>query len=87
MIVKNCLFDKNRDILPVSQTGFIDLQTAFVNNAVPSQTAMSEQDYNGIDDPASILGKPSDVFEAYEMESYVKEAGKTGNSEKDSANS
>lgn len=86
MVVKDCLFDPVKDKTPVSDTGYVDLKSAFVNNAIPSQVAGTEEDYNGIDDPSSILGKPSDVFEALEMESYVKETGKS-QSEKDSANS
>lgn len=63
----NPLCDKN----PVSSTGFVDLKSAFVNNAIPSNISNEDSDYNGIDDPASILGKPSDIFEAMEMESHI----------------
>ena len=86
MIVKKCAFNPVVDKTPVSDTGFVDLKTAFVNNSIPSQVSGSDSDYNGIDDPGSILGKPSDVFEAMEMESYIKDSSSSANSE-DSANS
>lgn len=85
MVVKDCKYNPIVDLNPVSQTGFVDLQKAMVNNCIPSNIVASEQDYNGIDDPASILGKPSDIFEAMDMEGYVKEAGTK--SESDSASS
>lgn len=87
MIVKDCVFNPDRDMTPVSQTGFVDLQSAMVNNCIPSNTSLSESDYNGIDDPASILGKPSDIFEAMDMEGYVKDSGSSSNKETDSASS
>lgn len=87
MLVKSCNFNPACDITPVSDTGFVDLQTAFLNNAIPSQIAESDTDYNGIEDPASILGKPSDIFEAMDMEGYVKGASDTDGSKKDSASS
>lgn len=55
----------------VSQTGYIDLKSAFVNSAIPSKLPDAESDYNGIDEPASILGKPRDVFEAMDMQSHI----------------
>lgn len=64
-----------KDMSPVSQTGFIDLCDAMVSGVVPSQLPDSDEVYNGIEEPESILGKPSDVFEALRMESYIKSAG------------
>ena len=71
MIVDNCRFDPKKDLTPVSQTGFIDLKSAFVSGVVPSVMQGADADYNGIDDPQSILGCPSDVFEAIEMQSHI----------------
>lgn len=60
-----------KDISPVSQTGFIDLPDAFANHNVPAGLPTEDLDYNGIDMPGAILGKPTDVFEAMEMESHI----------------
>lgn len=87
MRVKGCRYNPVMDLSSVSQTGFVDLKNAFANNSIPSQIVGAETDYNGIEDPASILGRPSDVFEAMVMESYVKSVGTSNKSEKDSANS
>lgn len=71
MEIGACRYNPVRDCTPVSQTGFIDLCSAFVNNTIPPSIGVSETEYNGMDDPSMILGKPSDVFEAIEMESHI----------------
>lgn len=75
MVVENCVYDEVVDIHPVDQFGFIDLVECLKNGEVPSTIADSEDQYNGIEDPGEILGKPSDVFEAYKMSDYIKKVG------------
>lgn len=67
MVVTECLYNEERDLKPVEPFGFVDLKESFINNCVPSNTPESESDYNGIQDPASILGRPSDVFDALRL--------------------
>ena len=76
MICK-CEYNEIGDIKEVDQFGFVDLNECMANGQVPSSVSNTEDEYNGIDDPSSILGKPHDVFEAYRMQDYVKSAGKT----------
>lgn len=75
MICK-CDYNDITDIKEVDQFGFVDLNECMANGQVPSTVSNTEDEYNGIDDPSSILGKPHDVFEAYRMQDYVKSAGK-----------
>lgn len=70
-----CKFNPEQDIHEVDQFGFIDLVECMANGEVPSTIADSEDQYNGIEDPGEILGKPSDVFEAYRMSDYIKRTG------------
>ena len=67
MIVLECKYNPERDLKAVEPFGFVDLKESFINNCVPSQAPDAESDYNGIQDPSSILGKPSDVFDALRM--------------------
>ena len=76
MICK-CEYNDIVDIKEVDQFGFVDLNECMANGQVPASVSNTEDEYNDIDDPASILGKPHDVFEAYKMQDYVKSAGKT----------
>lgn len=85
MIVEECLFDPVRDLQPVDQYGFVDLKTALDSGVVPSQVAESDEDYNGIDDPQKILGKPSDIFEAMDTQKALEQAASSAGEEKDDA--
>lgn len=80
MIVEKCFFDPVKDIAPVEQFGFVDLKSALANSVVPSVVADAESDYNGIENPDSILGKPTDVFEAMDMQSALLESAKSDES-------
>lgn len=67
MVVENCTYNKDCDIQPVDQTGFIDLPKAHAMGSVPANLEVDELRYNQIDDPNSIAGRPSDAFEAAQM--------------------
>lgn len=73
MVYKSFPFDPIKDKTPVSGSGFVDLKSAMVNHTIPSAIAESDLQYNGIEDPASILGKPRDVFEAVDMQKSINE--------------
>lgn len=73
MIVKDCPFDPVRDIAPVDQFGFIELKDALAHSIVPSQMPESETDYNGIDEPDKVLGKPRDIFEAMDAQKAAEQ--------------
>lgn len=57
----------------VDQFGFVDVVKVMDTNSLPAVTAEGADVYNGIEDPASILGKPSDVFEAMSMQSAIND--------------
>lgn len=57
-------YDDKHDIAPVDQFGYINLAEAHKNGFVPGNVELSEDHYNDIDEPGSILGRPRDVFDA-----------------------
>lgn len=71
MVYENFAFNPVRDKETVSVSGFVDLKSAYVNRTIPADMASSIDEYNGIEDPESILGKPRDVFEALDMSAKV----------------
>lgn len=83
MIVSDCLFDPVRDIAPVEQFGFIDLKTALSESVVPSQMPDSDSDYNGIDEPDKVLGKPRDIFEALDAQAAAERIASESGEKKD----
>lgn len=64
-------YNPERDIAPVDQVGFIDLHDAFVNGSIPGDLGVDEAAFNGVDDPASLIDRPSDKFDAYRKADYV----------------
>lgn len=81
MIVEECKFDPIHDLKPVDEFGWIDAAEAYVNKSVPSDMVTQESDYNGIEDPDSILGKPDDVFSALRMQERIVNASSGEKSE------
>lgn len=68
----NLPFNEMKDLHEVDQFGFIDLVECLTNGEVPTNIADEDVNYNGIEDPSSILGKPDDVFALYRMNDYVQ---------------
>lgn len=74
MLVGECPYNPKRDVSPVEEFGFIDLEKAFENNTVASNLPDSEANYNGMDDPAMVDRKPRDVFDALRMQDAIDKA-------------
>lgn len=68
---KNHRFNKRQDVKEFAPGLCVDLGKALVNGSVPSDLAFDDAQYNGIEDPESIMGRPGDVFEADRMK-YTK---------------
>lgn len=70
-MVQECFYNPISDVAPVEQSGYIDLAAANAASSIPSDIANSELRYNEIDDPNSIAGRPSDVFEAAQASTVI----------------
>lgn len=67
-----CNFNSKCDLHDVDQFGFIDITSAFESGSIPSSVEPTDDMYNGIDSPDGILGRPSDIFEAYRMNDFIQ---------------
>lgn len=81
MVYSDFTFDPVRDLQPVDQFGFIDLKVALDSSSVPSQMPDSDSDYNGADDPQSVLGRPRDIFEAIDAQKALESAAAAASDE------
>ena len=61
---KVCDFDKRRDLQEVEQTGFVNLVQALGHNVIDGNLELDDEKFNGIEEPAAILGRPKDGFDA-----------------------
>lgn len=59
-----CKYNSKCDLQKVDQTGYVDLAAANAESTIPAGIALSEEKFNGIDDPRSIGVRPGDQFEA-----------------------
>lgn len=62
-----------KDVKPVEQFGYVDLCSALANNSIPADVSASDESYNKIDNPASILGRPRDVFDAAHLQRTIRD--------------
>lgn len=62
-----CEFDPLRDMREVDPLGYVDLGKALMTGIVPSDVTGNMSSYNGIENPESILGTPTDVFDSMRM--------------------
>lgn len=69
-------YNPTTDLAAVEPFGYVNLRECVEKGEVPTSISNTELDYNGIDNPSDIYGKPHDVFEAYRMNDYVKSNGK-----------
>lgn len=77
-----CKYDPNRDMREVDPFGYVDLGKALVTGIVPSDVTGNMSSYNGIDNPESILGTPSDVFDSMRMIDTINQSSaESGQSE------
>lgn len=56
-------FDKSKDLHPIDKLGFIDLRDAVKNGVIPADISSDTLEFNGVEDPDSIMHRGSDVFE------------------------
>ena len=68
---KTLKFDPNKDFREVENFGYVDLIKCLQTGAVPADVTGSMSSYNGIEDPSSIIGSPTDVFDAMRMSSTL----------------
>lgn len=69
-----CVYDSEKDLQEVDQFGFVDLVTSSAEGFIPADIGTSAENFDGEDlDPESLLGSPSDRFEAMRMQENLAE--------------
>lgn len=67
-----CKYNPKKDVKRVSPNGALNLKQAYANNSIPADVRVKDGKFNGIDDPASIAGRPSDPLDAEVMASAAR---------------
>lgn len=77
-----CKFDPLRDMREVDPLGYVDIGKALISGFIPSDVTGNMSSFNGIENPESILGTPSDVFESLRMIDTINQSSaESGQSE------
>lgn len=64
-------YDPLKDVSQVENSGYVDLVKANQTSQIDVPLQLSEEHYNGIDDPKSIGTRPSDVFETMQANKAI----------------
>lgn len=65
-------FNEFEDVSEVVCTSS-NLRVAYANGSIPPNLGVDEHRFNGIEDPASILSSPKDVFEAAQLRQTISD--------------
>ena len=76
-----CKFNPLCDVREVQNFGYLDLADVMRTGIVPSDLSASQLQFNGIEDPQSILGSPRDTFDAMRMIDTISESAQSAESE------
>ena len=66
-MIHDIKYSMKRDLMEVDKFGYVDLREAGLNNSIPAAVNVDELSFNDIEDPSTIVGKPSDIFDAINM--------------------
>lgn len=78
-------FDKVKDMSEVDQFGYVNLPQAYVSGSIDGHINPDISAMNHIEDPGSIIGRPSDEFDAIALQQVIRERGKKSSKEPVSA--
>lgn len=66
-------YNSARDIKKVNPIGALDLKSAFANNAIPSNLAVSDGKYNGVDNPDGIATRVRNRIDAEVLDKSIRD--------------
>ncbi len=78
---QSCKFNPTCDVREVQSFGYLELSDVMRTGIIPSNLSASQLQFNGIEDPQSILGSPCDTFDAMRMMQTISESAQSAESE------
>lgn len=64
MLEESLIYNPELDKAPVDQFGFVNLREAYETGCMPADIGGAEPEYNGVEDPGSLLPHATDQFDA-----------------------
>lgn len=78
---QECKYNPICDVREVQSFGYLELSDVMRTGIIPSDLSASQLQYNGIEDPQSIIGSPCDTFDAMRMRDMISESARSAESE------
>lgn len=65
------MFNKNKDLSPVDQVGFLNLADVYTSGVIPGDFNFTDEEYNRAS-PDDLMHRPDDVFAGYRQREFVR---------------
>lgn len=72
-VLRECEFNPEVDLQEVDQFGFIDLAEAYEKGIVPGAVDLTDDQFNGVQNPGTLISHAQDVFDGLRKAEYVKQ--------------
>lgn len=80
-MIQSISFDPAHDRTPVQPEQAVRLGLALKNGRIPADMGPSEDLFNGIENPADIVGRPRDQFDAMDLQARYSAVRKSKSSD------
>lgn len=71
-VPRKSVYSPFRDNQEVDQFGFINLADSFEKGIIPGGVELTDQDFNGVSNPGTLISHAFDVFDGLRKVNYVK---------------
>lgn len=71
VIPEKCFYNPSKDVSQVVQGDIVDLNQAFLNGSIPDNVTIPDSEYDGNEVPESIIGRPSNAFDAIHLKETI----------------
>lgn len=65
-------FNPDKDMQEVEQFGFVNLAECFEKGIVPGGIDLTDESFNGVQNPGTLISRSMDVFDGLRKSEYVK---------------
>lgn len=72
VVCRECKFDPTVDLQEVEQFGFVNLAEFFDKGIIPGGVDFTDESFNGVQNPGTLMSRSMDVFDGLRKREYVQ---------------
>lgn len=65
-------YNPEKDLQEVDQFGFLNLNECYEKGIIPSDLDMTDESFNGVQNPGTLISRSQDVFDGLRKAEYVR---------------